>query len=423
VTTTDQLFQEISDSFGAGNAEDIYPLFAERRRATPVMDHDILAEFGVPSMASGFDGSRPTFSLLRYDDITDCYRDPKTYSSSLMFDALGPFLGRIITSMDGDEHRRARNLLSVAFSRSMMDRWREEVTAPAAVEQVAELAPSGRCDFYRFAVHYPIRVIYEIIGLPPGDIDAYEQFACWGMMILLGFGSTDPTKIEQAKANMARALDASQALYDQLLGRVHEVRAAGAAGTDFISHLVQAEFEGQSLTDEEIAVMVRSLVPAAAETTTRSFANVLYCLLQRPEVLAEVAADRSLVPGAVSEALRYEAATVVNARITTRDVELRGVRIPAGSGVTLVNGAGHRDPDSFDDPETFDVRRKGKSGLAFGFGPHMCIGMAIARAEMEEALNAIFDHMPGLRWDPDQPVPHMRGVQFRSPDALPVVWD
>jgi cytochrome P450 len=186
---------------------------------------------------------------------------------------------------------------------------------------------------------------------------------------------------------------------------------------------LRAEFEGHSLDDEEITTFVRSLLPAAADTTTRSFANLAVCLLSRPEVLAAVRQDRSLLPGAVNESLRYEGTLTVAARQASRDINLRGVAIPAGAGISLIVGSGNRDPDAFPDPDRFDIHRSGKPLLTFNLGPHMCLGIHVAKMELIEAMEALLDGLPNLRLDPDAPPPTIVGAHFRCPERVAVMWD
>jgi cytochrome P450 len=422
--TSADLMLEISEAFAGSLKTDPYPLFAQRRRDTPVMDGDILAEFGAPSMAAGFDGSRRVFTFFKYHDVLAALKDVETYSSRPMLDALGPLLGKVATGLDGQEHKHLRAVLMPAVARENFPQWESEIIEPVVRDLAARLPEQGsHVDLTEFAIQFPVRIIYEILGFPKDDHELYEQFQVRALTILLGFGTTNPKMAEKAQANKVRAVRAVQGLYDDLMPIVQRRRAEGSTGNDFIGHLLRAENDGVRLTDEEIVILARSLLPAAAETTTRSFSNVVVCLLNHPEVLEEVRADRSLVPKAINEAIRYESTAVTGARLTTRDVEVGGVHIPAGSGITLVRASGNRDEEAFTDPEVFDIHRKGgKLPLSFGFGAHMCIGMNIAKLEMAAALNAVLDVLPGLRVDPDAEPPTITGVTLRGARTLPVLW-
>ena len=140
-------------------------------------------------------------------------------------------------------------------------------------------------------------------------------------------------------------------------------------------------------------------------------------------VLAEVREQRELLPAAIDEAMRLEAPGTILGRTTTREIELRGVTIPAGAGVTLVVGSGNRDENTYERPDEFDLRREGPPSLVFGYGPHLCVGRQTATLEIREAIGALLDALPNLRLDPDADPPKIRGLTFRSPAQLNVVWD
>jgi cytochrome P450 len=192
---------------------------------------------------------------------------------------------------------------------------------------------------------------------------------------------------------------------------------------DLVSQLISAEVDGRRLSDEEIYPFLLLLLPAGAETTYRSSSNLLFGLLSDPDQLGAVRADRSLVPQAIEEALRWETPLLTVARLATEDVELGGVRIPAGSFVAVSLGAANRDPGQHAEPDAFDIFRERAQHISFGDGAHKCLGMHLARLEMRVLLNAVLDRLPGLRLDPDADDPHIHGLIFRSPPNLPVRFD
>ena len=163
------------------------------------------------------------------------------------------------------------------------------------------------------------------------------------------------------------------------------------------------------------------MLPAAAETTTRSFGNTLVALLERPALLARVRDDRTLVPRVINETMRWETASQFLARQATVDVEFRGVKVPAGAALSLCSGSANRDETVFDNPDEFDIDRPQRVNVGFGAGIHTCLGMPVAKIEMEAMLNAVLD-LPNLRADPDQPPARIVGAQLRGPRALHVVW-
>jgi cytochrome P450 len=185
---------------------------------------------------------------------------------------------------------------------------------------------------------------------------------------------------------------------------------------------VSAEVDGEKLTDESIYSFLRLLLPAGAETTYRSSGNLLYLLLTHPEQYEAVCADRSLLPQAIEEGLRCEPPLLTIARTTTCEVELGGVTIDAGEVVTTHLGSANHDETRWDDPEAFDIFRPSLPHIAFAHGPHMCLGMHLARLETRVLLHRVFDRLSGLTLVPGDRDPHIRGDVFRSPTSLPVVF-
>ena len=381
-----------------------------------------MLEVGGTSFATVHDG--PVFSLLRYDDCEAAFRDPETFSSRIWEEIQGPFLGRTLLAMDGEEHRIWRGLLTPAFSTRSLAGWDVNTLQPIAKEMVEEIAGQKRADLNQFALRFPIRVIYGIIGFDE-HVDAYDDFATLAasMLLVMGGMDPDPAKAELMQRNFGRAVAAGQELLTRIEGVVARKRAAGEDDNTLITLLINAEFEGRQLDDEEIAVFVRSLLPPGTETTSRMVINTLTTLLNRPALLDEVREDRSLVMPAILEAERYEPVVLINPRVTTRDVEVRGVTIPMGAAVMLCTGSANRDPDTFPDPDDFDINRKGRPAFTFGFGSHICVGMNTSRREIVAMINAILDGLPRLRLDPDAAPPTIRGVNLRSTAALNVVWD
>jgi cytochrome P450 len=191
---------------------------------------------------------------------------------------------------------------------------------------------------------------------------------------------------------------------------------------DLITELAHAEIDGDRLSDDEIFATLRLLLPAGIETTYRSIGNLLFALLTHPDQLADVKADRSLVPDAVEEALRWEGPIVFTGRQSTRPSTLGGLDVPAGASVTVFLASANRDEARFEDPDRFDVRRQQGAHLAFGSGPHACLGMHLARMEMRLALTALLDRLPDLRLDPVAAAPQLTGLPLRSPTALRVLF-
>jgi len=189
-----------------------------------------------------------------------------------------------------------------------------------------------------------------------------------------------------------------------------------------VSRLVHTEIDGERMSDEEVISFLRLLVLAGAETTYHLIGSTLFALLTHPEQLDAVLRDRSRVVDALDEGLRWESPVQLVMREATRDTQLAGVDIPAGSEVILCVGSANRDERRFPDPDRFDIDREDKEHIAFGFGKHYCAGSRLAYMEAEIAMNALFDRLPGLRLAPGEKC-GVVGMAFRGPDRLPVEFD
>ncbi|MDZ5455113.1 MULTISPECIES: cytochrome P450 [Azohydromonas] len=413
----ERAFSGVADNYRGADV-DLNALYREMRRDSPVLEENFMGRLGVPNIA-GLDPDRPTFTLFKYADVMAVLRDAANFTSGFIAEGLGSFFdGLILTGMDGEAHRRARALLQPIFMPEVVNRWRPRMDRIVREEYLQPLVPQGRADLMDFGLHFPIRLIYALIGFPDDKPEQVKQYAAWALAILAG------PQVDAERARVARkaAMEAAQALYDAVKVQVAQVRANGATGEDLISRLIRAEYEGRSLDDHEVTTFVRSLLPAAGETTTRTFGSLMVLLLERPELLERVRRDRSLVSKAIDEAVRFEPVATFKVRQAAKDLEIRGVKIPKGAMVQCIVASANRDEEAFENSETFDIDRKPKPSFGFGFGPHMCIGQFIAKTELQVALNAVLDLLPDVRLDPAQPAPQITGAQLRGPHAVPVVW-
>jgi len=151
--------------------------------------------------------------------------------------------------------------------------------------------------------------------------------------------------------------------------------------------------------------------------------NLQFGLLSDQKQLDAVRADRSLLPQAIEEAVRWEPPLIMITRVASRDTELGGVEIPAGCSVMPVLGAANRQNERFADPDHFDIFREIKPNIGWGYGVHVCLGMHLARLEMRVAMNLLLDRLPNMRLDPAADDPHIRGQAFRSPTSVPILFD
>lgn len=389
------------DDAVAGDVRDPYPELAKVRREEPVQRLD--------SSLMPHEDASAVFFVYRYEDVARVLRDGETFSSAHIIDLImGPVMGEhIMLGMDGARHRRYRSLVSTAFRPKAMERWEDELAVRVGGDLIDRFAGRGRAELVReFTYPYPTQIIAGILGLPSSD---HEQFQRWSTAIL-GFFS------DQERA-VATAGEVKEYVAEILADRRKTPRE------DLISDLAHAELDGERLSDEEIFSFILLLLPAGVETTFRSTGNLLLTLLLDPAQLATVYDDRPLIPKTVEELLRFETPLLNITRLATKDAEVGGVAVPAGSTVMLMLAAANRDELRYPDPDDFDTRRQDpKPHISFGNGPHVCLGMHLARMEMRVALNLLFDRLPGLRLDPAADDPHIRGQVFRSPTSIPVLF-
>ncbi|MGM8936752.1 cytochrome P450 [Pseudomonas neustonica] len=415
----EKVFADVASNY-QGSDIDLHATYAKMRAETPVLEANFMEQLGVPSIA-GVDPNRPCYTLFKYDDVMKVMRDSAQFTSGFIAEGLGAFFdGLILTAMDGDLHKSMRNLLQPVFLPETVNRWKEQrIDRVIREEFIKPMLPNKSADLMDFALYFPIRVIYSLIGFPEDKPEKIKQYAAWALAILAG-PQVDPAKAEAAKK---AAMEAVVALYDAIKEVVVQRRAEGAEGDDLISRLIRAEYEGRSLDDHEVTTFVRSLLPAAGETTTRTFGTLMVHLLENPDVLERVRADRGLVNKAIDESIRYEPVATFKVRQAADATEIRGVQIPKGAMVSCIVSSANRDEEAFVNADKFDIDRKPRPSFGFGFGPHMCIGQFVAKTEINCALNAILDLMPNLRLDPSKPAPKITGAQLRGPHELHVLWD
>ena len=395
---------------GAGQVRDPYPKFAELRRQAPIHQGGLWSFFDsentMASAMAGVLGDATPYFAVTYDAVAQVLRAGGGFSSSGYANTIGIVMGHSILEMDEPEHTSYRQLIEQAFTRRAMERWEDKVIGPTVDSFIDRFADRGRADLVRdFTFPFPVHVITGMLGLPPEDL---PQFHRWTVELISV--AIDP----------ARGMAASQKLHDYLVEVIEKRRREPEE--DLISVLAQAELDGQRLDNEEICAFLRLLLPAGAETTYRSSGNLLFGLLSNPEQLEAVREDRSLLPQALEEGLRWEPPLLSIQRTAAKDTEVVGVPVPAGASVMVCMGSANHDESRWENPEEFNIFRKRFPHIAFAFGPHVCLGQHLARMETVVALNALFDRLPNLRLDPEGDDPHITGLIFRSPTSLPVLF-
>jgi len=401
-------------ALGAGLIDDPYPRYDELRETGPVHAEAISQGFGLkdgPDLLSWSD--RPQFACYDWESVDAVLRDAETYSSEWYEPNLGVTIGRSMIQMGGAEHRRYRALVQPAFTRKEMEGWRERWVQIAVSEILDELIErGGPVDLYaELCAKVPVFTIASSFGVAPEDVSHFHELA----VTTVGAVTTPEVRARAAEEIAG------------YLKRVIERRRV-EPGDDLIGLLCTVEIEDPEdasrhrLSDGEILAFARLMLPAGAGTTYRGLGCLLLALLENDQI-ERLHEDRSLLDAAIEESLRWEQPLTQAGRLVTRDTELAGVEIPEGSVINACLAAANHDPARWDDPHRFDIDRPTRPHASFGSGPHLCMGMHLARMEMRTTMNAVLDRLPGLRLDPEAPRPWVTGLMFRMPTALPVRFD
>ena len=340
------------------------------------------------------------WALTRYDDVAPATKDHETYSSAKgatldmvkAHDDAIP-VPKVIISMDPPEHQKMRKLVSNVFTpraiASLEDMVREKV-----YERIEALDPSSFDVVADFSAVFPNDVITTMLGVPKED---RHQIRLWVDLLL----ERHPGEIAVPATGFEASMNTGIYYYNLIQKRRAEPQ------DDMISRLIETEIErdGQveKLTDVDIAGFATLLGGAGAETVTKLVGNAMVAFADFPDQWQKLRDDRSKIPAAVEELLRFEAPSQYQVRTAMRDVTLHGITIPAGSAVLLVTGSATRDERMFPDPDRLDIDRERKMGfnLALGYGIHSCLGAALARMEGRIALEALLDLIPEYEVDRD----------------------
>jgi cytochrome P450 len=356
-------------------------------------------------------------TVLRREDVHRLLSDPRLVTAIpylVRFQGVGQgpledMLGATVLAMDGADHTRLRRLVARSFTPRAADRHRPGMRV-LVDELVERLAPPGRCEFVAdFADHYPVRVICEVLGVPPED---HELFARWGdvltyvLSLELGAHLED---VERAAAELGAYVD-----------RLVADRQAHPRD-DLVTSLVQASEEGDRLSGVELRAMIAGLLFAGYDTTRNQLGHALFTFCQHPEQWDMLGAKPDLAPRAVDEVMRLVGAVSGVPRVTTEDLEVDGWALPAGTVVFLSLASANRDESVFDDPLRFDIAADRPPHLSFGTGPHHCLGANLARAEMEEALRILPTRLRNVRLD-GEPI-WRTGTGISGPTALPLAFE
>ena len=337
--------------------------------------------------------------LTRYADCEYVYKNPPLFSSDKKTEYKPKYGDSLLyehhtTSLvfnDPPLHTRVRRLIIGALTPKAIAEMQPGLEA--LVERLLDrMAGAGDVDLIEdFAAAIPIEIVGNLLGVPK---DEREPLRAWSLAIL---GALEPVVTPEAFERGNRAVHDFIAYLETLIERRRA--SPGEPDRDVLTRLIQGEDAGERLSPPELLHNCIFLLNAGHETTTNLIGNGLVALYRHPDQKARLLAEPALVRSAVEEVLRYESSNQLGNRITTRDVEVGGVALPARTQITLAIGAANRDPDKFEDPERFDVGRTPNRHLAFGSGIHQCAGMALARLEGAVAIGRFLARFPRYALD------------------------
>ena len=378
---------------------DPQPLYAKLRRECPV------------ARSTFFDSP----ILSRYEDVAWGLRHPEIFSSEMEKQlALGTERPMIPQQVDPPAQTRYRRLLDPHFSRRKMEQLAAAIRSQANA-LIDRFEARGEVEFdSEFAVPLPCGAFLSLLGLPLSDLDAFLEIK--DDIIRPGKRAGKPfLPIPEATAIRA---DAGRRLY-AIFERVIDERKAGPR-EDLMSSLVHAEIDGEKLSREEILDICFLLLLAGLDTVTATLGCSIAHLAAHPERRRSLARDPSLIPGAVEELLRWETPVTAVPRIAKRDLTLHGVEIKQGSVVNFLLGAANTDGEHFENAGAVDFARERNIHLAFGAGPHRCLGSHLARMELRVALEEWHRRIPDYAIKPGE-TPRF-SVGIREVMYLPLVW-
>jgi cytochrome P450 len=416
----DPLYEELYDVRNEGVAhgnlveEDMNPAMRRLRERAPVQKGFLRELLGLPphhrhSSAAAREG----YTCFTFDTCNKAFRDGETFSSQVY--AMGtPGEERLgILEMDGARHRSFRMALQPMFIKPRtLTWWRERWINEIVAALVENLKGRDRAELnLQLCARLPVHTVTRAIGMDGDDSLVFRH----ALMKSGASGRLSPD--EQRRA--------AQTVELLLLELIAKRRLE--PGDDVVSGLVAAELELEDgsrrpMTDREIMTQARLVMIAGGGTSWRQFGIALWALLTHPDQYAAVKADRSLVDAAIEESVRWNPTDPVFSRLVTRDAELDGYALPAGSVLEICLGAGNRDPARWENGDAYDLHRPPLGHIGFGIGAHQCLGMNVARSEIHAGLNVLLDAFPNMRLDPDAPAPFLTGgFEQRGMSALHVL--
>ena len=357
-----------------------------------------------------WDSANKVWALTRYHDVLTAEKDPKTFSSHRAPRPHGDHLPMMI-SMDDPEHSRRRKLVSKGFTpRRVRDH--EQTIRRICTGIIDRVAPKGECDFvWDIAAPLPLLLIADMLGFPP---EAYDDLLRWSDDLIRATTVDPPPSVAQA------GMDAMLAFREFQLGVIAD-RRSKPPQDDLVSILCYSELDGERLDDESIIQESLLILIGGDETSRHVMTDGMLALLGHPDQLAVLRDDRSGIEIGVEELLRWVSPIKNMSRTVTREIDVRGSVLQEGDQVILMYPSANRDEAVFEDPDRFDVRRHPNPHLAFGFGPHFCLGASLARLELKVMFEELLRRLPDLHLAGD-PLPRRSSNFISGPEAMPVAF-
>jgi cytochrome P450 len=379
------------------------PQYAELRRSEPVCR--VQLPFGQPAwLVTDYLLTKSVLGDARFSRAAAVGRDNPRESVADVSQVAESLL-----SMDPPEHTRIRKLVGKAFTPRRVEELRPraaDIACRLLDDMVAGGPPADLVECFSFAL--PAIMICELLGIPESDRYAFRSWADATV------STTTTTPVQEQ--------DAYLQLVTYLAGLFEERRARPS--DDLLTGLVQARDNDDHLSESELLVLAMALLVAGYETTARQITNMTYTLLTHPVQLRQLRQRPELLPGAIEEMLRFNVfGSAINARIATTDIEVGSVLVRAGEPVLCSRSSANRDETVFSRADELDFGRDPNPHVAFGYGPHFCLGANLARMELQVALGSILSRLPHVQMAvPEESLNWHVGTVMRGLAAFPITW-
>ena len=355
-----------------------------------------------------YDEKNDVWAITRYRDVLQIEKDPATFSSRRSPRPHGDPLPMMI-SMDNPQHQRRRSLVHRGFTPRQVAE-KEPTIRRLCTEIIDRVCERGSCDFvWDIAAPLPLLLIADMLGF---ERDAYDDLLRWSDDLIRG------TTVNDEVARV-KAMEAGLAFREYQLGVIAD-RRAKPPQPDLVSTLCYAELEGERLDDESLIQETLLILIGGDETTRHVISGGMLALLDHPDQRDLLRARPEAVETGVEELLRWVTPIKNMSRTVSRDVELRDRQLHEGDQLILLYPSANRDEDVFADPFRLDVGRDPNPHLAFGFGPHFCLGAALARLELKVMFSELLARLPDIELATDEALPYRASNFIVGPEAMPI---